>query len=147
MSHDTYPLTILHDGQCPICELDMNNLKARNHDGRLRFIDISAADFDPVTVGRTAAVLRAEIHAMRADGQLVSGMEVFRLAYRAVGLGWVTAASGWPVLRPFADLAYRAFAVLRPALSARFRPLFEHLLARQALRRSRACHNGTCRLS
>ena len=31
------------------------------------------------------------IHAITADGRIVSGVEVFRLLYQAVGLGWVYA--------------------------------------------------------
>ena len=36
--------------------------------------------------------------AIAHQGQV--GMAVFRLAYRAVGLGWLVAPTGWPLLRP-----------------------------------------------
>lgn len=146
MDSQAYPLTILHDGNCPICQLDMNNLKSRNDAGRLRFVDVSTPGFDPAAWGCTAAQLAAEIHARRADGKLVTGVEVFRLAYRGVGLGWVTAATGWPGVKPLADLGYRLFARHRPRLSRALRPFLETLLARQASRRSRACRDGICRL-
>jgi hypothetical protein len=45
----------------------------------------------------------ALIHARRADGQVLKGVEVFRLAYEAVGLGWVSAAMRLPLLRPLAE--------------------------------------------
>lgn len=52
----------------------------------------------------------AEMHAFTGDGRVVRGMEVFRLAYRAVGWGWVWAPTGWPILRPIFDALYRVFA-------------------------------------
>ena len=41
-----YPLTLFHDGNCPVCRVDVANLKAHNHEGKLRFIDIAQPDFD-----------------------------------------------------------------------------------------------------
>ena len=36
-----FPLTLLYDGACPVCNLEMDNLKARNTAGLLKFVDIS----------------------------------------------------------------------------------------------------------
>jgi predicted DCC family thiol-disulfide oxidoreductase YuxK len=36
-----WPLTLLYDGACPICMLEMRNLMARNTLNRLAFIDIA----------------------------------------------------------------------------------------------------------
>jgi predicted DCC family thiol-disulfide oxidoreductase YuxK len=59
------------------------------------------------------------IHGVLEDGTLVTGMEVFRGAYRAVGLGWVLAPTGWTLFRPFFDLLYRSFARHRLRLTGR----------------------------
>jgi len=40
-------------------------------------------------------------------------MSVFRATYKAVGLGWLLAPTGWPVLKPLFDLIYRLFAKYR----------------------------------
>jgi predicted DCC family thiol-disulfide oxidoreductase YuxK len=48
-----------------------------------------------------------------ADGSVVEGLEVFRRAYRAVGLGWLLAPTGWIGLRRIADWAYGVFARYR----------------------------------
>jgi predicted DCC family thiol-disulfide oxidoreductase YuxK len=53
------------------------------------------------------------------DGTLVEGVEVFRRAYAAVGLGWLVAPTRWPLLRPLADAAYRWFARNRLRLTGR----------------------------
>jgi predicted DCC family thiol-disulfide oxidoreductase YuxK len=57
--------------------------------------------------------LMARIHAVLPNGELVEGVEVFRQAYAAVGLGWLMAPTRWPGLRRVADLAYRVFATNR----------------------------------
>lgn len=101
-----YPLTVYYDASCPLCSAEMNNLMLRNTAQKLRFVDASPADFAPPVAGLTRSDLMNLIHAQCADGRVVRGVEVFRLAYEAVGLGWVTALTKWPVLRQLADLAY-----------------------------------------
>jgi predicted DCC family thiol-disulfide oxidoreductase YuxK len=59
------------------------------------------------------------IHGVKPDGSLVTGMEVFRRAYAAVGWGWLWSPTGWPVLKPVFDAAYRWFAKRRLALTGR----------------------------
>ncbi len=141
--HD-YPLVLFHDGNCPVCRFDIANLEARNHEGRLQFIDIAAPDFRPEDYGKTLAELHAEIHARRPDGSFVTGMEVFRLAYRAVGLGWVVAPANFGPLKRPADLMYRVFARHRPRISRHFGFLFEALRAWQASRRAQQCRGAQC---
>ena len=47
---------------------------------------------------------------MLPDGSLVEGLEVFRRAYAAVGLGWLLAPTRWPLVRDVAEAGYRLFA-------------------------------------
>jgi predicted DCC family thiol-disulfide oxidoreductase YuxK len=142
----TYPLTLLYDGTCPVCNLEMDNLKARSSEGLLRFVDISLPGFDPTPYGATLPAMNALIHAQRADGSLVIGVEVFRLAYAAVGLGRLTAPTGWPVLRPLVDAAYAVFARHRMFASRVAMPLITWIAARRALARSKHCNQGVCAL-
>ncbi|MBL8510174.1 MAG: DUF393 domain-containing protein [Betaproteobacteria bacterium] len=139
-----YPLTLFYDGACPICRFEIAQLQARNQAGRLVFIDISAADFVATSIGKTPHELAAVIHARRADGRFVTGVEVFQLCYRAVGLGWLVApVSWWPfsaLLRGF----YRWFARNRHGVSRRVGFVFVWLLARQTLQRIERCDKGTC---
>jgi len=61
----------------------------------------------------------ARIHGVLPDGTRIVGVEVFRRAYAAVGLGWLVAPTRWPLLRPLADAAYRWFARNRLRLTGR----------------------------
>ncbi len=141
-----YPLTLLYDGNCPVCNLEMDNLKARNQEELLRFVDIAVPGFDPNPYKASIAEMNALIHAQRPDGSLVIGVEVFRLAYSAVGLGSYTRFTGWPVFKPLIDFAYMLFARNRYLASRIAMPFITWLAARRALKRSKACAKGHCEL-
>ena len=140
----TYPLTLLYEEACPLCKLEIDNLKARNNKGLLRFVDVSAPGFDPTPYGVPLADMLEAIHAVKADGSLARGVEVFRLAYGAVGLGWITGPTGWPLLKPLFDRGYVHLARNRHRVSEKFAWLLFGIAARRAARRSRACKDGIC---
>lgn len=151
--HTPYPLTLLYDGACPVCSLEMEHLRERSTDGRLVFVDIAAPGFDAVPLGLTLQALNAEIHAVGADGTVRKGMEVLRLAYEAAGLGWVLRPTAWGPLRPWFERGYRVFARHRQAISGGLGPLIvgvralrAHSHARRMAQRMRACHEGHCDL-
>ena len=52
----------------------------------------------------------SSLHSVTPDGRILSGMASVRAAYRAAGMGWIMAPTGWPLLRPMFDAAYRVFA-------------------------------------
>jgi predicted DCC family thiol-disulfide oxidoreductase YuxK len=146
MNTANYPLTLLYDGNCPVCNLEMDNLWARNSAGLLRFVDISTPDFDPRPYNASIAEMNALIHAQRPDGSLVIGVEVFRLAYSAVGLGSYTRFTGWPIFKHLIDLAYAIFARNRYTASRIAMPVISWIAARRAVKRSKACAQGHCEL-
>ena len=112
--------TLLYDGDCPLCSREVAMLRRRDRGrGRLGLVDIAAQDFDAARYGRSQESLMARIHGVLPDGTVVEGMEVFRRAYAAVGLGWVLAPSRWPLLGRGFDAAYRWFARNRLRLTGR----------------------------
>ena len=140
----TYPLTLLYEEACPLCKLEVDNLKARNSKGLLKFVDVSAPDFDPKPYGVPLDEMLEAIHAVKADGTMVRGVEVFRLAYAAVGLGWITRPTGWPLLKPLFDRGYVHLARNRHRFSEKFGALLAAIAAARAHRRIRACKAGKC---
>jgi len=111
---------LLYDGECPICMREARWLQGRNRQGRLAFEDVSARDFEPAHYGATRAELLGVIHGVFPDGRMVRKVEVFRQAYRAVGLGWLLAPTGWPGLRWVCDRLYEAFARYRMPIGRLF---------------------------
>ena len=151
MTNDLYPLTLFFDSACPMCHAEMRALEARDARARLRFADVHAAGFEP-PAGTTMTALMEAIHGRTADGRLVVGVEALRLAYAAVGLGWIAAPTAWPLLRGASERAYRWVARHRYALprwlglaAAGLRPseAATRRAAEAAARRAR-CTDSTC---
>ncbi|HSH88782.1 MAG TPA: DUF393 domain-containing protein [Ramlibacter sp.] len=140
-----YPLTLLFDGACPICRLEMDRLAQFDKLRRLVFVDIAAPGFDATPYGATLDAMQRLIHAMRPDRTLVVGVEVFRLAYGAVGWGLVFAPASLPGLNFLAERAYALFARNRYRVSALLQPLLVRMAAAQAARRTEnACDAAAC---
>jgi len=104
---------LLYDGECPLCRREVRWLKRLNRGGHLAFDDISAPGFDPAPYRRSHEELLGIIHGVFPDGRIVREVAVFREAYKAVGLGWVLAPTGWPFLRWIFDRLYITFARYR----------------------------------
>jgi predicted DCC family thiol-disulfide oxidoreductase YuxK len=120
---------LLYDGGCPFCLREMRWLQRWNRHGHLAFEDVAAPGFDPARYGVTRERVMGVIHGVFPDGRIVRKMEVFRQAYRAVGLGWLLAPTGWPVFRWLFDALYGIFARYRVPLGRRF---------------GRSCASDTC---
>lgn len=147
MNTTVYPLTIYYDASCPLCNGEMSNLMLRNVDGLLAFVDASPANFVSPLAGLSREDLMGLLHARKANGEVIRGVEVFRLAYSAVGLGWVTAPTSWPVLGWLADKAYPVLARNRYRIPRSLvAKLFEGVIRRaaeQAAQRPR-CSDTSC---
>ena len=144
-SSPNYPLTLLFDGACPICRVEMDRLAELDGLGRLAFVDVAVPGFDDTPYGATLADMQRLIHAVRPDGTLVIGVEVFRLAYGAVGRGLLFAPTAVPGLSFLAERAYALFARNRYQVSALLRPVLVRISAARAARRiAAACDEGAC---
>jgi predicted DCC family thiol-disulfide oxidoreductase YuxK len=89
------------------------------------------------------------IHALRPDGTVVRGVEVFRLAYPRRGLDWVVAPTSWPLLGGLADKLYPVIARNRHRIPRGLTHLMFETAVRRAAERatSRRCDGeGECRL-
>ena len=126
---NAWQIRLLYDGACPLCSREVAMLARRDRGrGRIQLEDISTPEFDPSVYGLDQQSVMDRMHGVLPDGSVVEGMEAFRRAYAAVGLGWLLAPTGWPGLRWLFDAAYRLFARNRMRLT----------------RRSRTCEDGRC---
>ena len=114
------PFTLLIDGDCPLCKREAALLARLDKGaGRLCLIDISSPGFDASAYGTTQDAVMGHIHGVTPEGGLVTGMDAFRHAYAAVGLGWLLEWTRWPVLKQASDWAYNVFARHRLTLTGR----------------------------
>jgi len=111
MEHADADITFLFDGECPLCMREVRMLRRLDRGrGKLAFKDIAEPEFDAGIYGLNQDTVMARIHGVLPDGEVIEGVEVFRRAYAAVGLGWLLAPTRWPGLRQLSDAAYRVFA-------------------------------------
>ena len=145
----TYPLTLFYESACPLCHAEMSNLMLRNTAGLLRFVDVSAPGFKDFPPGTTLTDLMALMHGLTADGRLLRGVEVFRLAYSAVGIPQVAAITSLPFVAPLSEKLYALIARNRHRLPRRLiHAMFETSMRRAAERASRArCDGDACQVS
>ncbi len=121
----TTQLTLLFDGGCPLCVrevrfLEQRDLERNAPDPCIAFVDINADDYNPVAhAGISYRDAMGRIHAIAADGTVLRDVAVFRRAYELIGLGWLYAPTGWPVVGPLADWAYGIWARWRLVLTRR----------------------------
>lgn len=137
----TYPLTLLYDGACPLCSMEMERLMVRNRNGQLRFVDASAPGFDAKHYGTTQEEVMRIIHGVCADGSLVRGVEAIRLAYAAAGLHGLARLLDMPLARAVANRTYPYIADNRYLLSRRLRWLISALSGR------RTCSREGCNMA
>lgn len=102
--------TIFYDGACSICRRKMRWLQSKDKLARLTFIDIAADGFSPPQVcsslGITHIQLNTSLHLFKPDGSYVKDLDAIHLAYKAIGLGWITAPVRIVGLRQLTDYLF-----------------------------------------
>lgn len=110
---------VFFDGDCPLCTREIALLRRWDTRQRIRFTDIAGDGFDARDYGTDQQTLMAEIHGRTSDGEWVTGVEVFRQLYGAVGFDRTVRFTRLPAVAPALDFLYRRFARNRLALTGR----------------------------
>jgi predicted DCC family thiol-disulfide oxidoreductase YuxK len=107
-------LEVYYDGACPLCAREMAVYQRRAAAAPIKWVDIgSDTGANPGTdLSRQEALAR--LHVRLADGTLVSGAAAFIELWRHVpGFGWLSKCLAVPPFGFLAEMAYRAFLVVR----------------------------------
>ncbi|MBD2314794.1 DUF393 domain-containing protein [Desertifilum sp. FACHB-1129] len=120
-TQDTWQIKLLYDGECPLCVREVNFLRKRDAGrGLVAFVDIASDRYNPQDNGGVDfETAMGRIHAVLPDGSTVKNIEVFRQVYEVLGMGWVYAATRWPIIGPVVDWLYELWADWRLALTGR----------------------------
>jgi predicted DCC family thiol-disulfide oxidoreductase YuxK len=141
---------LLYDGDCPFCRREVEWLKRCDRNDKLALEDIAALGFDPARYGLTREEVMGSLHGILPDGRVVSRVEAIRQAYRAVGLGWLVAATRLPIIRGVLDGMYGLFARNRIRLGRLFGRQCESdacVVQAPLSRKSKATRpHGSCRI-
>ena len=139
-----WKIKLLYDGECPLCVREVNFLQKRDRGrGLVSFVDIADDDYEPTENGGVDfATAMGRIHAVLADGSVIQNVEVFRRVYEILGIGWIYAATKWPIIGPVVDALYGIWADWRLAVTGR--PDLQTILAERE-ERLKSREIGRCR--
>jgi predicted DCC family thiol-disulfide oxidoreductase YuxK len=141
---ESWRIKLLYDGECPLCQREVNFLRKRDAGrGLVALVDIADDNYTPEKHGgidyQTAM---GRIHAVLPDGTIIKNVEVFRQVYDLLGIGWIYAPTRWPVIGKFVDFLYDIWAFWRLPLTGR--PNLE-AIERQRQQRRECKIEGRCR--
>ena len=117
--NQNFVVEMFYDGDCPLCVRETRLLQKLDRRERIRFTNIAAPDFDAIACEKTMDQLMAEMHGRLPDGSWITGVEVFRRLYTAVGFGLVVSLTRLPLIRQLLDFGYAVFARHRLKLTGR----------------------------
>lgn len=117
----SWQIKLLYDGKCPLCLREVDFLKRRDAGrGLVAFVDIADDSYTPAAhAGVDFETAMGRIHAVLPDGTVIENVEVFRQVYEVLGMGWVYAATRWPIIGPIVDWLYGIWADWRLILTGR----------------------------
>jgi len=98
--------TLFYDGQCPICNAEIARLEA-HVDDNLVCVDIHSEASVPID----RQALFSQLHLLKADGELLVGLEANVAAWQHTKWRVLASILLWPVIRWFAKLAYRGWLI------------------------------------
>jgi len=113
-------IDLLFDSECPICMMEVEFLKKRDIENRIRFTDLQSPDYNPADHGNVSFEKgMRKIRAVLPGGSVVTGVEVFRQTYKAIGLGWIFDLTSLPLVGKAADAIYDFWAENRLRITGR----------------------------
>ncbi len=117
----TWKIKLLYDGECPLCVREVNFLRKKdNGRGLVAFVDIADENYSAEdNNGIDFETAMGRIHAILADGTIITNLEVFWRVYDILGMGWIYAPTRWPVVGSVMNIIYEIWADWRLALTGR----------------------------
>lgn len=141
----TWKVKLLYDGQCPLCLKEVNFLRKKDADrGLIAFVDIADDSYNPEeNAGISFEDAMGRIHGILADGTIIKNVEVFRIVYDTLGIGWIYAPTKLPLIGWLVERVYAVWAAWRLQLTGR--PSLKSILQERSQRLE--CENpDRCRI-
>ncbi len=101
---------VFYDSDCPLCEKEIRVLRCLDRRNRVQFTDVADPEFDANRYRLTFDDFMDEIQGRKADGTWMTGVEVLRQVYSAVGFGLLVAPTRLPGISHLLDWCYAIFA-------------------------------------
>jgi len=121
METDKTASTVLFDGSCPLCTLEINQYKAITPTGQINWVDVSSPEFIP-PMGQSKEVLMQRFHVIKPNGELISGAAAFVHIWEQLP-GWrrLAAVAKLPGALDVMEFGYEKFLKIRPTVQSLFK--------------------------
>lgn len=109
-------LRIFYDAECPVCTLTWKNKAERLQSHAIELIGIrksTALDTAKRYGIPPERDMLSEIYGVRADGEILTGMDVFYEVYRLTGAKWYVRLMSYPPQSYVVSFLYKLFAQRR----------------------------------
>lgn len=128
-------LTIFYDGNCPLCNLEMEKLKRHDSNNAIILVNLHEPNFhyDYPSVSKKDGM--KILHGYYRNQKLL-GLEVTHRAWTLVGKGIYVAPLDWPILKQLSHQVYLVIAKYRHPISTFIHQRFGFGSTR--------CNQGTC---
>ena len=134
-------LTVLYDGECPLCRREIGIYRGLKANTPVCFADVSDAAL-PLPPGITREQLLGRFHVRGRDGDLLSGAQAFLVLWAALpGWRWLALVGRLPGATLTLERGYRLFLRWRPTLQRWALRLDKHGLQRPAPDRPNSHYN------
>ena len=113
---DRAPLTVFHDGSCPLCRREIAFFRQRVAEEDVRFVDVSEEPSGLRDFGLDRERAMARFH-VETGGRMLSGAAAFAALWRVTpGLRLLGRVAGVAPVTAVLERVYRGFLRVRPAL-------------------------------
>lgn len=110
-------IKVYFDGLCRLCSAEISTYRKMGGSDLIRFIDITAGDFDPFKEGLDPRAIHNQFHARDEVGHLHVGVPAFILIWSKLNrLKWLARWARFSVVKVVLDFAYFLFTKVRPYL-------------------------------
>lgn len=110
------PLTVLYDGECPLCRREIALYAGMTPNTPVCYVDVNQADL-VLPAHTTQAELLARFHVQDSSGQLRSGARAFLLLWSALpGWRWLAMLGNLPGAAWTLERFYLVFLRVRPLM-------------------------------
>ncbi len=110
--------TVLYDGSCPLCTVEINQYKKISLDGKINWVDVSSSEFVP-PVGQSKEALMQRFHVIKPNGDLVSDAAAFVHVWEQLP-GWsrLATVAKVPGALDVMEFGYDKFLKIRPKIQS-----------------------------
>lgn len=110
-------LKVFYDGNCVICNWEINGYKSQDHLNEIEWINISDKTFIPESYGLDSFKIQERFHAITKDDQILDGVDSFVEIWKTLQIFKILQfLAKFRLTRPFFKTGYFVFTKIRPYL-------------------------------